>query len=130
MPLPKPAGPFKVETGQVLYSTPKLTIVGDFVTKISPTDFFLNISKGPGASLITIRSHNTNGEQIVRFEGGGHHWQGSPRFAPDQLKPWLALREVLRNRPAPAGCDVTRSAGEITVNFPARHERFVFHFNR
>src|SRR4051812_27909040 len=75
-----PAG--KNLTGQMHYTSPKRSFVGDFTAKVSPTDFQLDVSKGPGVALISV--HESNGT-LARFEAGKHSWQGNPQhFVPGQ----------------------------------------------
>ena len=126
-PTPTPIGPFKIKTGQVLYASPKTTIVGNFIAKVSPSDFMFDLSKGPGASLISVRSH---GKDFVSIVAQGRHWQGNPRFAPKIVKTWAALRCAFDNAPAPEGCTIQRNGRIVTVEFPASRERFVFHIDR
>ena len=118
-----PAG--RTLAGQMLYSGKKRTFVGEFTVRRSPTDFALDVTKGPGMQLILVRE---NGDNLARVEALNHAWQGNPRrFVPPQARNWLALREVFSGG-TPAGAKVTRAPGQITVEF-ANGERFVFHIN-
>jgi len=111
--------------GQMLYSGKKRTFVGEFTVRQSPTDFALDVTKGPGMQLILVRE---NGDNLVRVEALNHTWQGDPRhFVPPQVRNWVALREVFSGG-IPDGAQVTRAPGQITVVF-ANGERFVFHIN-
>ncbi len=111
--------------GQMLYSGKKRTFVGDFTVRQSPTDFALDVTKGPGMQLILVRE---NGVNLARVEALGHAWQGDPRhFIPPQARNWLALREVFAGG-TPDGAQVTRGPGRISVQF-ANGERFEFHIN-
>ena len=111
--------------GQMLYSGKKRTFVGEFAVRQSPTDFALDVTKGPGMQLILVRE---NGDNLVRVEALNHAWQGDPRhFVPPQVRNWVALREVFSGG-TPADATVTRAPGQITVVF-ANGERFVFHIN-
>lgn len=111
--------------GQMLYSGKKRTFVGEFTVRQSPTDFALDVTKGPGMQLILVRE---NGDNLARVEALNHAWQGNPRqFIPPQVRNWLALREVFSGG-TPKGATVTRTAGQITAQF-ANGERFVFHIN-
>ena len=122
-PAYNPAG--KNVAGQMLYAGKKRTFVGDFTVRQSPTDFALDVTKGPGMELILIRE---NGDNLARVEALGHTWQGNPQvFTPAQVQNWLALREVFAGG-TPAGATVSRTAQQITVEF-ANGERFVFHIN-
>ena len=111
--------------GQMLYIGKKHTFVGEFTVRQSPTDFALDVTKGPGMQLILLRE---NGDNLVRVEAMGHTWQGNPHvFVPPQVRNWVALREVFTGG-SPAGARVTRTPGHITVVF-ANGERFDFHVN-
>ena len=111
--------------GQMLYTGKKRTVVGEFTVRQSPTDFALDVTKGPGMQLILVRE---NGDNLARVEALNHAWQGNPRrFVPPQARNWLALRTVFSGG-TPAGARVTRAARQITVEF-ANGERFVFHVN-
>lgn len=108
------------------YISAKRSFVGDFTAKVSPADFQLDVSKGPGVALLSV--HESNGT-LARFEAGKHHWQGHPQhFVPSQLRSWFALHDVFQNR-AHAGVRVTRSAQQLTAEFPQTGERFVFIFS-
>jgi len=122
-PAYNPAG--RNVAGQMLYVGKKRTFVGEFTVRQSPTDFALDVTKGPGMELILIRESDDN---LVRVEALGHTWQGNPQhFVPAQVRNWVALREVF-NGATPPGATVTRASNQITVLF-ANGERFVFHIN-
>jgi hypothetical protein len=122
-PAYNPAG--RNVAGQMLYSGKKRTFVGEFTVRQSPTDFALDVTKGPGMELILIRE---NGDNLARVEALGHTWQGDPQhFVPAQVRNWVALRTVFSGG-TPEGATVTRGANQITVEF-ANGERFVFHIN-
>jgi len=111
--------------GQMLYEGKKRTFVGDFTVRQSPTDFALDVTKGPGMQLILVRENDDN---LVRVEALNHTWQGNPQhFVPSQVRNWVALREAFDGG-TPAGAQVTRAPGRITVVF-ADGERFVFQIN-
>jgi hypothetical protein len=122
-PAYNPAG--RNVAGQMLYVGKKRTFVGDFTVRQSPTDFALDVTKGPGMEVILIRESDDN---LVRVEALGHTWQGNPQhFVPAQVRNWVGLREVFTGG-TPPGATVTRTANQITANF-ANGERFVFHIN-
>ena len=109
--------------GQMLYSGRKRTFVGEFTVRQSPTDFALDITKGPGMEIILVRE---NGDDLARVEAFSHAWQGDPRhFTPPQVRNWLAMRTVFAGG-TPDGAVVTRGPQQVTVQF-ANGERFVFH---
>ena len=111
--------------GQMLYVGKKRTFVGEFTVRQSPTDFALDVTKGPGMELILVRE---NGDNLARVEALNHAWQGDPRhFVPAQVRNWVALRTVFSGG-TPPGATVTRGARQISVEF-ASGERFVFHIN-
>ena len=120
----------KILTGQMLYEGKNRTFVGDFTARVSATDFQLDVSKGPGVSLLSVHE---SGGNLARVEApGGRHWQGNPQhFTPGPVKSWLGLGEVLAGR-TPAGARVSGSpapGGKLSAEFPATRERFVFQFN-
>lgn len=123
-PFPAPNPQAKLLTGQMLYSGAKRSFVGDFTAQVSDTDFQLDVSKGPG-SLFFVRQ---SGGTLARVEAMGRSWQGSPRFAPGIIRSWLALGDVLAGKNVP-NARVTRSADQLTAEFPATGERFVFRFS-
>jgi hypothetical protein len=122
-PAYNPAG--RNVAGQMLYASKRRTFVGEFTVRQSPTDFALDVTKGPGMELILVRE---NGDNLVRVEALGHTWQGNPQhFVPPQVRNWVALRTVFSGG-TPPGADVSRKPDQITVVFP-NGERFVFHIN-
>lgn len=122
-PAYNPAG--RNVAGQMLYVGKKRTFVGEFTVRQSPTDFALDVTKGPGMELILIRESDDN---LVRVEALGHTWQGNPQhFVPPQVRNWVALRDAFTGG-TPAGATVQRAPQQITVDF-ANGEHFVFHIN-
>jgi hypothetical protein len=122
-PAYNPAG--RNVAGQMLYVGKKRTFVGEFTVRQSPTDFALDVTKGPGMELILVRE---NGDNLARVEALNHTWQGDPRhFVPPQVRNWVALRQVFSGG-TPPGATVTRGQNQIAVDF-ANGERFVFHVN-
>jgi hypothetical protein len=121
-PAYNPAG--RNVAGQMLYEGKKRTFVGDFTVRQSPTDFALDVTKGPGMELILIRQN----DNLVEVQALGHTWQGNPQhFIPGEVRNWVALRQVFSGG-TPEGANVTRSRQQIAVVFP-NGERFVFHIN-
>ena len=120
-PPPDPSG--KTLTGQMLYSGPKRTFVGDFTARVSATDFYLSVSKGPGVPLFSVRK---SGGTLARIETPNRSWQGNPQhFIPGPVRSWLALGDVLAGKPVESA-QVTRTDGRVTAEFASTHERFVF----
>jgi hypothetical protein len=116
----------KLLSGQVQYAGAKRSFVGDFTATVSDTDFSLDIGKGPGVSVISIRQ---SGGKLARVEAMGHSWQGNPRHAPKIVRNWLSLGDVLAGKQVP-NARLTRDAQGLTAEFPETHERFVFRFNQ
>lgn len=130
-PFPEQNASARPLTGQVYYVGPKRSFVGEFTARVSATDFQLDVSKGPGLSLFSVRE---SGGTLARVEApGGRHWQGNPRrFTPGPVRGWVALGDVLAGR-TPAGARVSGTAapgGKLTAEFPESRERFVFQFSR
>jgi hypothetical protein len=118
-----PAG--RVMAGQMLYSDKKRMFIGEFTVRQSPTDFALDVTKGPGMQLILVRE---NGDRMARVEAMEHSWQGNPHiYVPPPVRHWLEMREVFAGQ-TPDGATVSREPQKITVQF-ANGERFVFHIN-
>src|SRR5438046_7820252 len=52
----KPTSDWQTKTGQLMYRTPKTTLIGEALVRFSKTgDFELTVSKGPGITLLFIR---------------------------------------------------------------------------
>ena len=106
-PTPNPQS--KPLVGQLLYSSPKRTFVGDFTAQVSATDFQLEVTKGPGMSLIFVRDSSGT---LARVEALGHSWQGNPRFAPGIMRNWLATAAFYMRR---VGTQLSTAAALLTV---------------
>jgi hypothetical protein len=142
-----PTSKWQTETGQLQYSTPKRSIIGEtVVTTYKDTDFQFDFLAGPGFPIMKLRLANG----VVRAEAAFAKatWQGSPAHAPGKLKPWLGLQEVFsqiakqstRNgtvtlqSPQPGFWHAKALLADgrpedVTVDFPASRDQFVFHFN-
>ncbi len=111
----QPAADWQARTGQLLYRTPKTTIIGDAFVRFSKTgDFELTFSKGP-VTLLTIREDTTFAEAKGPLAGRG--WTGPIDHAPQQLRGWLTLRE-----------EIVRNQNHHAVRHLAGPETFVFRF--
>jgi len=141
-------------TGQLQYVTPQRSVIGDCVVSILHDDQFqLDFVAGPGFPLMKLRESGRMARAEGLFARGS--WQGDIDQAPERLKSWLALREIVaRAGRASAGGGVIHlqspgfwngetqvAAGgteDIKIQFlrsdmprkSAWMERFVFHFNR
>jgi hypothetical protein len=110
----QPAGGWQTKVGQLMYRTPKTTLIGDAVVRFSKTgDFELTFSKGPGITLFSLRQDPTFAEFNANFTR--QRWSGPVAQAPSQLRGWLGLRdEFLR---APDGKTLRCTAGDETFLF-------------
>ncbi len=90
-----PAPDWKSRIGQLQYRSPKTSLIGEVLVRSSSQgDFELTFTKGPGVVLLTVRQD----DQFVRVSGplARGSWSGAPNNAPDRLRGWVSLREVLR----------------------------------
>jgi hypothetical protein len=111
----QPTADWQARTGQLLYRTPRTTIVGDAFVRFSKTgDFELTFSKGP-VTLLMIREDTTFAEAKGPLAGRG--WAGPIDHAPQQLRGWLTLRE-----------EIVRSQNRHVVRHLSGPETFVFRF--
>ena len=82
----QPTTDWQTRTGQLLYRTPKTTVVGDAFVRFSKTgDFELTFSKGP-VTLLMIREDTTFAEAKgpLAGRGGAHGWPNGPTCR----RPW------------------------------------------
>lgn len=125
-PLPDPEIGGHIRTGQMRYSSAERSFVGEFSMRVSPGEFQLDVSKGPGVTVMSLREVARAG---ARVEGGGRTWQGAANRAPKAVQSWLALDDVFAGRPGDGSWTATKRGAQTTVHFPVTGERFVFHFN-
>jgi hypothetical protein len=112
----KPTSDWQTKSGQLMYRTPKTTLIGDALVRFSKTgDFELTVSKGPGITLLSLRQDAT----FAEFKGAFAHqgWSGPVTQAPPQLRGWLGLREQFLHAP-----------DQKTVRYIAGDESFLFRF--
>jgi hypothetical protein len=113
----EPTPDWRVRSGQLLYRTPKTTLVGDVLVRFSQQgDFELTFSKGPGVALLMIREDASFAEVKGTFAGGG--WSGPVNQAPQELRGWLGLRDKL-----------SHSEDRQTVQYVTGNETFLFRFS-
>jgi hypothetical protein len=111
-----PARDWQARSGQLLYRTPKTTLIGEVLVRFSKNgDFELTFSKGPGVTLLTLRQDKTSAEIRGALAGGG--WAGGVAQAPPKLRGWLALRDRL-----------IHAQDQHMVRYVAGAETFVFRF--
>jgi len=112
----EPARNWQTRTGQLLYRNPKTTVIGDVVVRFSNAgDFELTFSKGPGVMLLAIRQDSTFFE--IKGPMAGRGWSGPLDRAPQQLRGWLELRDV-----------VIHTQDRHLVRHVSGSETFVFRF--
>jgi len=142
---PSPGSHWKNAQGQLQYTTPKRSVIGEIVLSGNGLqDFQLDFVAGPGVPLMRLRESGA----IARAEGmfAGGSWQGNPAHAHKRLASWVALREVFAaletriDAPAatlqsPVGnafpwtAQLTQAPGQpqrIRIEFPKTKERFTF----
>ena len=110
-----PTGDWQTRNGQLLYRTPKTTVIGDaFVRFSNAGDFELTFSKGP-VTLFVLRRD----ERFAEVKGplAGRGWSGPIDRAPQQLRGWLDLRD-----------EVLRAKDRHLVRYVSGSETFVFRF--
>ena len=89
----QPAATWQTRSGQLLYRTPKTTVIGEAFVRFSNTgDFELTFSKGP-VTLLMLRQDGQFAEVHGSLASRG--WSGSIDHAPQQLRGWLELRDAI-----------------------------------
>jgi hypothetical protein len=112
----EPTTGWQTKTGQLMYRSPKTTLIGDAVVRFSKTgDFELTVSKGPGITLLSLRQDATFAEISGVFARQG--WSGPVAQAPPQLRGWLALRDQF-----------LRAPNQKIMRYAAGNETFLFRF--
>lgn len=111
----QPTATWQARSGQLLYRTPKTTVIGEaFVRFSNAGDFELTFSKG-SVTLLTIREDAQFAEAKGPLAGRG--WAGSVGRAPQQLRGWLELRDA-----------VIHSQNQHQVRHTSGSETFLFRF--
>jgi hypothetical protein len=122
----EPTSAWRTRAGQLLYAAPNRTLIGDVVVRYSDAgDFELNLSKGPGVTLLSLRQDATFAEVKGAMARGG--WSGPIDRAPKQLRAWLELRDKIiaalaTARPSRGG------QGRHVIRHVSSAETFVLHF--
>ena len=142
---PAPGSHWKNAQGQLQYSTPKRSVIGEAILSGNGLqDFQLDFVAGPGVPLMRLRETAT----VARLEGvfAGGSWQGKPAHAHGQLASWVALREVFAALEPhidslsttihsalgvvyPWTAQLAQAPGQaqrIRIEFPKSKERFTF----
>jgi hypothetical protein len=112
----EPATGWQTKSGQLMYRTPKTTLIGDALVRFSKTgDFELTVSKGPGITLLSLRQDASFAEVKGAFARQG--WSGSVEKAPPQLRGWLGLRDQF-----------VHASDRKTLRYVSGDETFLFRF--
>src|SRR5213078_3898421 len=112
----EPAPGWQTKTGQLMYRTPKTTLIGDAIVRFSKAgDFELTVSKGPGITLLSLRQDAT----FAEVKGGlaRQGWSGPVAQAPAQLRGWLGLRDQFLH-----------ASDRKSLRYTSGNETFVFRF--
>src|SRR5437588_6790828 len=93
----EPTRQWTTRSGQLSYHGPKRAFIGEVLVRFSTRgDFELTFTKGPGVTLLLVRTD----PEFARIQGplGGLPWSGPIASPPARAGGWLALRrEILRN---------------------------------
>ena len=112
----EPTSGWQTKSGQLMYRSPKTTLIGDALVRFSKTgDFELTLSKGPGITLLSLRQDGTFAKITGAFARQG--WSGPVAQAPPQLRGWLGLRDQFLHAP-----------NQKTLRYTAGNETFLFRF--
>ena len=112
----EPAAGWQAKTGQLMYRTPKATLIGEAIVRFSNTgDFELTVSKGPGITLLSLRQDAGFAEFNANFTD--QRWSGLISRAPPQLRGWLGLRDQF-----------LRAPNQKTLRYVSGNETFLFRF--
>jgi hypothetical protein len=112
----EPTSGWQTKTGQLMYRSPKTTLIGDALVRFSKTgDFELTVSKGPGVTLLSLRQDATSAKINGGFARQG--WSGPIAQAPPQLRGWLGLRDQF-----------LRAPNQKILRYVASNETFLFRF--
>lgn len=142
-----PGSHWKNAQGQLQYTTPKRSVIGETILSGNGTqDFQLDFMAGPSVPLMRLRESGAVARAEGVFAGATGSWQGNPAHAHGRLASWVALREVFaaleskidatsataQSRPGavyPWTAKLTHAPGQsqrIVVEFPKTRERFTF----
>ncbi|MFZ0917573.1 MAG: hypothetical protein WAN04_11815, partial [Candidatus Udaeobacter sp.] len=112
----QPTTGWETKTGQLMYRSPRTTLIGDALVRFSKTgDFELTVSKGPGITLLSLRQDATFAEIKGAFARQG--WSGLVSQAPPQLRGWLGLRDQF-----------VGARNQKTLRYTSGNDTFLFRF--
>ena len=112
----EPTRQWTTRSGQLSYHGKKRAFIGEVLVRFSTrSDFELTFTKGPGVTLLFLRTD----PEFARIQGplAGLPWSGPIASPPARARGWLALRrEILHNPEKP------------TVRISENGETFVLRF--
>ena len=111
-----PTAPWQTKTGQLAYTGPRMSLIGEVLIRSTKAgDFELTFTKGPGVTLLTLRSD----ANVVQIEGplARGRWSGAAATAPERLRGWIALRDK-----------ILASRGQSAISHTAAGETFNLRF--
>jgi len=114
--LDQPTPEWQSRIGQLQYRGPRTSLIGEVLVRYSSAGGFeLTFTKGPGVPLLSVRQD----DKFVRVSGplARGSWSGPPNEAPERLRGWVSLRDVL-----------LRSPNEPLVHQSLGRDRFTFAF--
>jgi hypothetical protein len=83
----------KTRLGQLLYVTPKRSVIGDIVIRNLPGgDYDIEFSKG-GIPVMQLQMRGSRMTATGLFARPG--WTGDVHHAPVPLRPWASLKEII-----------------------------------
>jgi len=92
-PISPLGGEAKTRLGQLLYVTPKRSVIGDVVIRNLPGgDYDIEFSKG-GIPVMQLQMRGSRMTATGLFARPG--WTGDVHHAPVPLRPWASLKEIL-----------------------------------
>jgi len=111
-----PSKDWQARNGQLLYRGKRTTLIGEVLVRFSKAgDFELTFTKGPGIALLEVRQDATYASIKGPLARGG--WSGPNTQAPERLRGWVQLRELLM-----------ASGDKPSVQHTAGGDTFIFRF--
>jgi len=116
---PEPDATWRMRSGQLQFSTPDRSLIGEFVASSKGGDFRLEFSKGGAVPLLRIARHGAFASAEGALARG--RWRGVAERAPAPLKAWVTS--------VPAALS-SAASGRVEVAGAQPGQRFVFMLNR
>ena len=112
----QPSHAWTARNGQLSYRGPKTSLIGEVLVRYSNRgDFELTFSKGPGVTLLTMRTDPT----FARVQGplARIPWSGTIQQPPARAAGWLTLRAEVLNHPDKNIVRVNEGAETFVLRF-------------